>query len=104
MGEMEKDIQLGYFEKVLGRGKAINVRKLDRGKHPLAYPMKKNFEAYYVLYSFAGPTTLPALITDFTVNPGIDSEGQFLRINTVKQAEDSTPPTAKAGGEQSSTD
>eukprot|EP00954_Amorphochlora_amoebiformis_P030620 1394944-Amorphochlora_amoeboformis.AAC.3 len=116
LNEMEKDIQLSYFEKVghyscvvplnisfplhtlisclqlLGRHKAVNVMKLDRGKHTLAYPMKKFFEAYFVLYSFAGPTALPGAIQKWQQNPGIESEGQFLRVNVMKQEPGVSPP------------
>ncbi|GAB5363402.1 hypothetical protein AAMO2058_000879800 [Amorphochlora amoebiformis] len=92
LNEMEKDIQLSYFEKLLGRHKAVNVMKLDRGKHTLAYPMKKFFEAYFVLYSFAGPTALPGAIQKWQQNPGIESEGQFLRVNVMKQEPGVSPP------------
>eukprot|EP00467_Chlorarachnion_reptans_P009949 CAMPEP_0114499406 /NCGR_PEP_ID=MMETSP0109-20121206/7401_1 /TAXON_ID=29199 /ORGANISM="Chlorarachnion reptans, Strain CCCM449" /LENGTH=242 /DNA_ID=CAMNT_0001676973 /DNA_START=85 /DNA_END=813 /DNA_ORIENTATION=+ len=105
LSEMEKDIQLGYFEKILGKGKAVQVMKLDRGKHPLAYPMNKHFEAYYVLYSYAGPSNLPRMIQDWSSNPGIDSEGQFLRVVNIKQNPAVPPPSASsAGGESANSD
>jgi len=102
LNEMEKDIQLGFFEKVLGKGKAKHVMKLDRGKHPLAYPMRKFHEAYYVLYSFAGPAQLPRMIQDWFNNPGIDSEGQFLRCATMKQDPNVPPPSPQNDNEDSS--
>eukprot|EP00466_Bigelowiella_natans_P002323 jgi/Bigna1/56342/estExt_Genewise1Plus.C_940058 len=104
LNEMEKDIQLGYFEKVLGQAKAKNVMKLDRGKHPLSYPMNKNFEAYYVLYSFAGPPSTPGMIQNWSNNPGIDSEGQFLRVLNTRLPEDAMPPSAAAKSEDDASD
>ncbi|GAB5363399.1 hypothetical protein AAMO2058_000879800 [Amorphochlora amoebiformis] len=104
LNEMEKDIQLSYFEKLLGRHKAVNVMKLDRGKHTLAYPMKKFFEAYFVLYSFAGPTALPGAIQKWQQNPGIESEGQFLRVNVMKQEPGVSPPSSNKNKEDDSTD
>lgn len=102
LSEMEKDIQLGYFEKILGKGRAVQVMKLDRGKHPLAYPMRKHFEAYYVLYSYAGPSSLPRMVQDWSANPGIDSEGQFLRVVTTKQDPRLPPPSASSSNEENS--
>eukprot|EP00471_Norrisiella_sphaerica_P001097 CAMPEP_0184485278 /NCGR_PEP_ID=MMETSP0113_2-20130426/6909_1 /TAXON_ID=91329 /ORGANISM="Norrisiella sphaerica, Strain BC52" /LENGTH=178 /DNA_ID=CAMNT_0026866667 /DNA_START=184 /DNA_END=720 /DNA_ORIENTATION=+ len=102
LSEMEKDIQLGYFEKILGKGKAINVMKLDRGKHPLSYPMNKHFEAYYVLYSFASPPNVPIMIQDWNNNPGVDSEGQFLRVINTRLPEDAIPPSAQVKDEDGS--
>jgi len=78
--------------------------KLDRGKHTLAYPMRKFYEAYYVLYSFAGPSQLPGAIQKWAQNPGIESEGQFLRVITQKQNPEQEPPSAKQKSAEDSAD
>lgn len=83
--DMEKEDRLATLEALFTQNKCKKVEKVDRGRRLLAYPIKGCIEAYIVLYTFKGPRTMPKLINDWFVGPGLNSDGSVFRCFLCKQ-------------------
>lgn len=85
LSDLEKEDRLSTLEALFPQHKCKKVEKVDRGRRLLAYPIKGSIEAYIVLYTFKGPRTMPKIINDWFVGPGINSDGNVFRCFLTKQ-------------------
>jgi len=83
--EQEVDERLSSLEAIIAANQCKKVRKADRGRRLLAYPIRGRMEAYMVVYTFKGPRFMPKLINGWFVGPGLNSDGNVFRCFLTKQ-------------------
>lgn len=80
-----RDVQLAKFETFLNSEECLEISALVRGRQPLAYPIKGNWEGIYVLYAYAAKPSVSQAVQTLLSTPEAGGENTILRHMTFRQ-------------------
>ncbi|KXZ47902.1 hypothetical protein GPECTOR_32g515 [Gonium pectorale] len=85
LNDEERDRELAKFEAYLNKEGCYDINSLVRGRHKLAYPIKKEEEGTFVLYTFTAKRQTARSVQLLLSNPEAGAEDTVLRhITTCK--------------------
>ncbi|MEW5299689.1 MAG: hypothetical protein WDW38_004258 [Sanguina aurantia] len=79
LSEDNRDKELAKFETFLSREQCMHINALVRGRNKLAYPVKGESDAMYVVYTYAAKRSSAKAIQLMLSKPDVGSEGNILR-------------------------
>ncbi|KAG2439213.1 hypothetical protein HXX76_004575 [Chlamydomonas incerta] len=86
LSDEERDRELAKFEAYLNKEECFNINALVRGRSKLAYPIKKEWEGIYVLYSYVARRQTARAVQQLLSNPEAGAEDTVLRHITLCKA------------------
>ncbi|EFJ40855.1 plastid/chloroplast ribosomal protein S6 [Volvox carteri f. nagariensis] len=83
LSDEERDRELAKFEAYLNKQECYEINALVRGRSKLAYPIKKEWEGIYVLYSYVASRQTGRAVQLLLSNPEAGAEDTVLRHITL---------------------
>ncbi|GIL70968.1 hypothetical protein Vretimale_4063 [Volvox reticuliferus] len=83
LSDEERDRELAKFEAYLNKQECYEISALVRGRSKLAYPIKKEWEGIYVLYSYVASRQTGRAVQLLLSNPEAGAEDTVLRHITL---------------------
>ncbi|KAG2499030.1 hypothetical protein HYH03_003215 [Edaphochlamys debaryana] len=84
LSDEERDRELAKFEAYLNKEECFDINALVRNRSKLAYPIKREWEGIYVLYTYAARRQTARAVQLLLSNPEAGAEDTVLRHITVK--------------------
>lgn len=83
LSDEERDRELAKFEAYLNKEECLSINALVKGRTKLAYPIKKEQEGIYVLYTYCAKRQTARAIQMLLSNPEAGAEDTILRHITL---------------------